>query len=59
MGGFVDERVLDVAEVQELALTVAAFAVVSDEERAWAKRFAWLATGSAAAWALETCQMVV
>jgi hypothetical protein len=55
----VEEGVLDVAEVQELALTVAAFAVVSDEERAWAKRFAWLATGSAAAWALETCQMVV
>jgi hypothetical protein len=59
LGGFVDERVLDVAEVQELVLTVAAFSVIADEERAGAKRFAWLATGSAAAWALKTCPVVV
>jgi hypothetical protein len=59
LGGFVDERVLDVAEVQELVLTVAAFSVIADEERAGAKRFAWLATASAAAWALKTCQVVV
>ena len=58
MGGFVDERVLDVAAVQELVLTVAAFAVVSDEARAGAKRLTWLATGSAASWALETCQVI-
>jgi hypothetical protein len=59
LGGFVDERVLDVAEVQELALAVAAFAVVSDETRAGVKRFTWLATRSAAAGALQTCPAVV
>jgi hypothetical protein len=58
LGGFVDERVLEVAAVRELLLTVAAFSVIADEE-AGAKRFAWLATGSAAAWALKTCQVVV
>jgi hypothetical protein len=59
LGGFVDERVLDVAEVQELVLTVAAFAVVSDEARAGSKRFTWLATRSATAWTLKTCPVVV
>ena len=50
---------LDVAEVQELVLAAAAFAVVSGEARAGAKRLTWLATGSAAAWAWTTCQVVV
>lgn len=59
MGGFVDERVLDVAEVQELVLAVAAFAVVSGEASAGTKRFTRLATRSAAAWALKTCPVVV
>ncbi|MDT5347624.1 MAG: hypothetical protein QOH91_911 [Mycobacterium sp.] len=59
MSGLVDESVLDVAEVHELVLTVAAFAVVSNEARAGAKRLTWLATRSAAAWALKTGPGVV
>jgi hypothetical protein len=59
LSGLVDERVLDVAEVQELVLTVAAFAVVPNEARAGAQSLTWLATRSAAAWALKTCPGVV
>lgn len=40
-------------------MAVGAFAVVSGEARAGAKRLTWLATGSAAAWALKTCPVVV
>ena len=40
-------------------MAVAAFAVVSGEASAGAKRFARLATRGAAAWALQTCPVVV
>ena len=42
--GFVDERVFDVAQFEEFALAVAAFAVVADEASARAHRFTGLAT---------------
>jgi hypothetical protein len=42
--GFVDERVFDVAQFEEFALAVGAFAVVADEASARAHRFTGLAT---------------
>lgn len=59
LGGFVDERVLDVAQFEEFAVAVAAFAVVAEEASAGAHCFTGVATLGAAAWALDACPVVV
>lgn len=59
LGGFVDERVLDVAQVEELIVAVAALAVVADETGARAHRFTGSATWGAATWALDAGPAVV